>query len=108
MQQLRVRSLDGFGLRDKPLAARAAGAVIQYIHETQRSAADQINALHTYTSGGTMFLDPQTRRNLELLEGSGGTAKASLVAVLDQTRTPMGGRLLRRWISQPLLDIARL
>src|SRR6266545_5677081 len=108
MQQLHVRSLDGFGLRDKPLAARAAGAVIQYIHETQRSAADQINALHTYTSGGTMFLDPQTRRNLELLEGSGGTAKSSLVAVLDQTRTPMGGRLLRRWISQPLLDIARL
>nr|MDQ2996259.1 DNA mismatch repair protein MutS [Chloroflexota bacterium] len=108
MQQLHVRSLDGFGLRDKPLAARAAGAVIQYIHETQRSAADQINALHTYTSGGTMFLDPQTRRNLELLEGSGGTAKASLVGVLDQTRTPMGGRLLRRWVSQPLLDIARL
>jgi DNA mismatch repair protein MutS len=108
MQQLHVRSLDGFGLRDKPLAARAAGAVIQYIHETQRSAADQINALHTYTSGGTMFLDPQTRRNLELLEGSGGTAKASLVGVLDQTRTPMGGRLLRRWISQPLLDIVRL
>jgi DNA mismatch repair protein MutS len=108
MQQLRVRSLDGFGLRDKPLAVRAAGAVIQYIHETQRNAADQINALHTYTSGGTMFLDPQTRRNLELLEGTGGTAKASLVAVLDQSRTPMGGRLLRRWISQPLLDIARL
>ncbi|MEP7190788.1 MAG: DNA mismatch repair protein MutS, partial [Roseiflexaceae bacterium] len=108
MQQLHVRSLDGFGLRDKPLAARAAGAVIQYIHETQRSAADQINALHTYTSGGTMFLDPQTRRNLELLEGSGGTAKASLVGVLDQTRTPMGGRLLRRWVSQPLLDITRL
>jgi DNA mismatch repair protein MutS len=108
MQQLRVGSLDGFGLRDKPLAARAAGAVIQYIHETQRSAADQINALHTYTSGGTMFLDPQTRRNLELLEGSGSKSKASLVAVLDQTRTPMGGRLLRRWISQPLLDIARL
>ncbi|MEO7908103.1 MAG: DNA mismatch repair protein MutS [Roseiflexaceae bacterium] len=108
MQQLHVRSLDGFGLRDKPLAARAAGAVIQYIHETQRSAADQINALHTYTSGGTMFLDPQTRRNLELLEGNGGTAKTSLVGVMDQTRTPMGGRLLRRWVSQPLLDIVRL
>jgi DNA mismatch repair protein MutS len=108
MQQLRVRSLDGFGLRDKPLAARAAGAVIQYIHETQRSAADQINSLHTYTTGGTMFLDPQTRRNLELLEGTGRKSKASLVGVLDQTRTPMGGRLLRRWISQPLLDIQRL
>jgi DNA mismatch repair protein MutS len=108
MQQLRVRSLDGFGLRDKPLAARAAGAVIQYIHETQRSAADQINSLHTYTTGGTMVLDPQTRRNLELLEGNSGKSKASLVGVLDQTRTPMGGRLLRRWLSQPLLDIEQL
>jgi DNA mismatch repair protein MutS len=108
MQQLHVRSLDGFGLRDKPLAARAAGAVIQYIHETQRNAADQINSLHIYTSGGTMLLDPQTRRNLELLEGNSGSAKASLVAALDQTRTPMGGRLLRRWVSQPLLDIPKL
>ncbi|MBK9710404.1 MAG: DNA mismatch repair protein MutS [Kouleothrix sp.] len=108
MQQLRVRSLDGFGLRDKPLAARAAGAVIQYIHETQRSAASQISALRTYTTGGTMFLDPQTRRNLEILAGSGGKAKGSLVGVLDQTRTPMGGRLLRRWISQPLLEIELL
>ena len=108
MQQLRVRSLDGFGLRDKPLAARAAGAVIQYIHETQRGAAGQITALRTYTTGGTMFLDPQTRRNLELLEGTSGKAKGSLVAVLDQTRTPMGARLLRRWLSQPLLDIEQL
>jgi DNA mismatch repair protein MutS len=108
MQQLRVRSLDGFGLRDKPLAARAAGAILQYIHETQRGAASQINSLRAYTTGGAMFLDPQTRRNLELLEGSGGKAKGSLVGVLDQTRTPMGARLLRRWISQPLLDIGQL
>jgi len=108
MQQLRVRSLDGFGLRDKPLALRAAGAVIQYIHETQRGAASQIGALRTYTTGGTMFLDPQTRRNLELLEGASGKTKGSLVAVLDQTRTPMGARLLRRWLSQPLLDIEPL
>ena len=108
MQQLRVRSLDGFGLRDKPLALRAAGAVIQYIHETQRSTASQIAALRTYTTGGTMFLDPQTRRNLELLEGASGTTKGSLVAVLDQARTPMGGRLLRRWLSQPLLEIEPL
>jgi DNA mismatch repair protein MutS len=108
MQQLRVRSLDGFGLRDKPLAARAAGAIIQYIHETQRGAAHQITSLRTYTTGGTMFLDPQTRRNLEILEGNDGKSKASLVGVLDQTRTPMGGRLLRQWISQPLLDIGLL
>jgi DNA mismatch repair protein MutS len=105
LQQFGVRSLDGFGLRDKPLAVRAAGGMLQYIHETQRAAASQITSLRAYTTGGTMFLDPQTRRNLELLEGSGGKAKGALVAVLDQTRTPMGARLLRRWISQPLLDL---
>lgn len=106
--QLRVHSLDGFGLRGKPLAVRAAGAIIQYIHETQRNAASQITSLRTYTNGGTMFLDPQTRRNLELLEGSSGKAKDALVGVLDHTRTPMGGRLLRRWISQPLIDLPQL
>src|SRR5262249_2576498 len=70
--------------------------------------ADQIATIQTYTTGGYMFLDPQTRRNLELLEGSGGRSKGSLVGVLDQTRTPMGARLIRRWLSQPLLDIDRL
>src|SRR5205085_10334741 len=106
--QLQVRSLDGFGVADKPLATRAAGAAIQYIHETQNGAASQITSLHAYTISGYMFLDPQTRRNLELLEGTGGRAKGSLVSVLDHTRTPMGGRLLRRWLSQPLLDVERL
>lgn len=108
MQQLGVRSLDGFGIADKPLATRAAGATIQYIQETQKGAISQITSLHTYTTGGYMLLDPQTRRNLELLEGSGGRVKGSVVGVLDQTRTPMGARLLRRWLSQPLLDIDRL
>lgn len=106
--QLRVHSLDGCGLRDKPLAVRAAGAIIQYIHETQRNAAHQITSLRAYSSGGTMFLDPQTRRNLEILEGSSGKVKDSLVGVLDHTRTPMGGRLLRRWLSQPLIDLEQL
>jgi DNA mismatch repair protein MutS len=108
LHQLRVQSLAGFGVADKPLATRAAGALIQYVHETQNGAAGQIITLRAYTIGGHMFLDPQTRRNLELLEGSGGRSKGSLVGVLDQTRTPMGARLLRRWISQPLLDIDQL
>ncbi|HEX5692159.1 MAG TPA: DNA mismatch repair protein MutS, partial [Roseiflexaceae bacterium] len=107
-QQLRVQALGGFGVADKPLAMRAAGALIQYVHETQHGATNQIATLRAYTIGEHMFLDPQTRRNLELLEGSGGRVKGSLIGVLDQTRTPMGGRLLRRWVSQPLLDIARL
>jgi DNA mismatch repair protein MutS len=108
LRQLRVQTLAGFGLEDRPLAARAAGAALQYIHDTQRHNAAQISTLRVYTTGAFMCLDPQTRRNLELLEGSSGKTKGSLVAVLDRTRTPMGARMLRRWISQPLLDLATL
>ena len=105
-----VRSLEGFGLTaDKKLAIRAAGAIIQYTRETQNGALAQITSLRAYTTSQIMFLDPPTRRNLELLEGSNsGKAKGSLVGVLDQTRTPMGARLLRRWIGQPLLDLEAL
>ena len=108
LQQFRTRSLASFGLDDRPLAQRAAGAAIQYLRETQRSSVAQITTLRAYTSGGFMFLDPQTRRNLELLENNAGKAKGSLVSVIDQTRTPMGARLLRAWLSQPLLDVEAL
>lgn len=103
-QQLGVHSLAGFGLDTKPLATRAAGAILHYIQDTQRGRAAQITMLRVYTTGAFMFLDPQTRRNLELLEGSSGKTKSTLVHVLDYTQTPMGARLLRRWLSQPLLD----
>jgi DNA mismatch repair protein MutS len=108
LHQLGASSLAGYGLADRPLAARACGAIIQYLGETQAGATAHITTLRNYTLGDTMVLDPQTRRNLELLEGTGGRAKGSLVSILDQTRTPMGARTLRRWISQPLLDIAML
>jgi DNA mismatch repair protein MutS len=105
-----VHTLAGFGLsvKDKPLATRAAGALVQYANETQNGAASHLTSLRLYTTSEVMFLDPQTRRNLELLESTGSKAKNSLVGVLDQTRTPMGARLLRRWVSQPLLDLERL
>ena len=107
-QQFGAGSLHGFGLGDKPLAARAAGAVLQYLQETQRSAVAQIDSLRCYSVDAFMFLDPQTRRNLELLESSGARKRGSLIDVLDQTRTPMGARLLRQWVSQPLLEIEPL
>jgi DNA mismatch repair protein MutS len=108
LRQMRASTLAGFGLADKPLAARAAGAIVQYLEETQAGAITHITSIRAYTIGATMVLDPQTRRNLELLEGSGGRAKGSLVGVIDQTRTPMGARTLRRWIAQPLLDLVQL
>ncbi len=109
LRQLRVQSLSGYGLHEYPLATCAAGAIVQYIQQTQRSSAAQINSIRFYTLGSFMFLDPQTRRNLELLESnSTGKVRGSLVGVLDYTRTPMGARLLRRWLAQPLIDLPAL
>ena len=104
-----VASLESFGCEGQALAVRAAGAVIDYLEQTQRSAVGQINTLYTYSTADYMVLDAQTRRNLELYEGGRwGSVNASLLSALDVTRTSMGGRLLRRWLGQPLLDVERL
>lgn len=109
LKQFNVSSLESFGCQHLPLAIRAAGAVLAYIQETQKGLLQQLTSLETYSISGFMTLDPYTRRNLELFEtGRSGLVKGSLLWVLDRTRTPMGGRLLRRWIGQPLLDIAAI
>ena len=101
--------MQGFGLDGKPLAVRAAGGLIQYLRERQPGALALLTSLHTYGSSDFMQLDAATRRNLELTETlRGGEAQGSLLAVLDRTATPMGARLLRRWVSQPLLDRAAI
>ncbi len=108
-EQFGVASLEAFGCERLPLAVRAAGAVIAYLRETQRDALAQMTALETYSTSGFMTLDAHTRRNLELFEsGRSGGVKGSLLWVLDATSTPMGGRLLRRWLAEPLLDLERL
>jgi len=104
-----VERLDGFGCAGKPFAVRAAGALLQYLQDTQQKLLRQIRSLRTYATGQYMALDPQTRRNLELTANTlTGAAEFSLMWVLDQTRTPMGARLLRRWVNQPLLEIAAI
>ena len=104
-----VASLDGFGCQGVPLAVMAAGAIVLYLQETNRLAAAQLTDLRVYSTDSFMALDPATRRNLEILQtGRGGTVSGSLLWALDQTKTPMGGRLLRRWLGQPLLDLAPL
>ncbi|HLH60272.1 MAG TPA: DNA mismatch repair protein MutS [Ktedonobacteraceae bacterium] len=101
-----VASLEGFGCAHLPLAIRAAGAVLAYLQETQKVLLRQLTSLETYFVSEFMTLDAHTRRNLELFEsGRSGSVKGSLLWVLDKTRSPMGGRLLRRWIGQPLLNI---
>ena len=100
-----VATLDGFGCAGKPLAIRAAGAIIYYLRETQKGALAQVVGLSTYSTARFMTLDAATRRNLELTETiRERKAHGSLLGVLDQTLTPMGGRLLRARLAQPLLD----
>jgi DNA mismatch repair protein MutS len=104
-----VATLDGFGLGGRSLAVRAAGAIIQYVADTQKQALNHITGLAAYSTDSFMDLDASTRRNLELTETiRGGSEKGSLLAVLDKTITAMGGRLLRSWLHQPLLEISAL
>ncbi len=105
LDHFRVAALDGFGCAGKPLAIRAAGAILQYLRETQKGALPQIIGLSTYSTMGFMQLDANTRRNLELTETIRDRQKrGSLLGVLDETLTPMGGRLLRTRLTQPLLE----
>ncbi len=101
-----VESLAGYGVEGWPLAVRAAGALVAYLDATQPAALSHLTALHTYHLEDFMALDEATRRALELVATMrDGSVKGSLLWVLDQTRTPMGGRLLRKWILQPLVEL---
>ncbi len=109
LDHLEAASLDGFGLAGLPLAVRAAGGLLHYLAETQRATLGQLSSLRTYSTDEFMTLDVATRRNLELTETlRRGTVQGSLLGVLDSTVTSMGGRRLRRCLSQPLLDLDRL
>jgi hypothetical protein len=104
-----VASLDGFGLRGMALGIRAAGAILQYLGETQPAALKLLTRLSTYSLSEFMTLDAETRRNLELTETlRGGSVKGSLLGVLDHTVTPMGKRLMAQSVSKPLLDVERI
>jgi DNA mismatch repair protein MutS len=104
-----VGTLDGYGCAQLPLAVSAAGAIIHYIQETQKGGLGQITQLATYSTASFMALDMQTQRNLELFQTSRtGSIEGSLLSIIDQTRTAVGGRLLKRWLGQPLLDITDL
>jgi DNA mismatch repair protein MutS len=109
VEHFKVASLEGYGCAQLPLAVRAAGAVIHYIGETQKAVLGQIDRLSTYSTQSFMTIDAQTRRNLELFASARwGTASGSLLSVIDLTKTAMGGRLLKKWLGQPLLDLNQL
>jgi DNA mismatch repair protein MutS len=104
-----VRSLEGYGCAALPLAVGAAGAVLRFLDRTNPALLRTLAPPRTYAPGEFLVLDPSTRRNLELTRGSrGGAIDQSLLAVIDRTRTPMGGRLMRQVLGQPLRNLNRL
>jgi DNA mismatch repair protein MutS len=109
LAHFKVASLAGFGLDGSPLVVAAAAAILQYLQDTQPAALGLLTGLSVYTLDDFMVLDASTRRNLELTETlRSAQEKGSLLGVLDQTATPMGARLLRQWVTQPLLDQAAI
>ena len=105
----RILTLESFGCEDWPLAVSAAGAILGYLGQTQKSARVRLQNLAAYSTRKFMALDERTRHNLELFQGGRQQQRQfSLLAAIDRTRTPMGGRLLRRWLGQPLLELAEL
>jgi len=102
--QFRTRDLAGFGCADKPAAIAAAGALLAYVRETQKSALPHLLSITTEERDAALIMDPATRRNLELDESLAGSSDLTLAGVFDRTATAMGGRLLRRWLHRPLRD----
>ncbi len=101
----RLPHLAGLGLEEHKYATSAAGALMKYLGDTQKNSLEHITTLRFSKSGNRMLLDPNTRRNLELTESLRWKGrKGTLLNLLDKTATAMGGRLLRSWVEQPLLD----
>jgi DNA mismatch repair protein MutS len=105
-EQLGVKSLSGFGCDGLVQGIIAAGTIVHYIQETQKGNPDHIKEIKVYRLGDFMFLDEATTRNLELFKTMRRqSAKGSLFQILDRTITPMGSRLLKRWIGYPLVAL---
>lgn len=109
LNHFKVHNLDGFGLKGMLVAINAAGALLNYLQDTLSLPIDHIRDIQTYTTSHFMSLDRATQRNLELTESlSDGSRRLTLLEILDRTRTPMGARLMRQWIKQPLLSASEV
>ncbi len=108
-EHFRVATLAGYGLEDHPLAVAAAGAILHYVRETQRSSLSHFDAIRFYEQQDTLILDPATLRNLELLEPAfGGTRDTTLLGALDHCVTALGARLLKNWLLRPSVERAEI
>ncbi len=109
IEHFHTLSLDGFGCENMPSAISAAGALIYYLKDTQKQEVEHIKSLSTYSLEDHMILDADTQRNLELMRAlRDGSTKGTLLEVLDETLTPMGGRRLRHDMLRPLLDVKQI
>jgi DNA mismatch repair protein MutS len=105
LQKFRIKSLEGLGCEQLPLAVRAAGGLLEYLEDTQKEGSIALQPLRTYTLSDFMIVDHQTRRNLEITQTvRDGVFHGSLLWALDRTTTAMGSRSLRRWLLQPLIE----
>jgi DNA mismatch repair protein MutS len=107
-KQFDTKELTGFGVDDKPLGLAAAGCLFQYVKDTQRTALPHIRAIICESANKGVVLDAATRRNLELTQNLQGGLDNTLAAILDKSSTPMGSRLLKRWLHFPLQDLTVL
>lgn len=108
-EHCKVQHLDGFGLRGLNAAINAAGALLRYAQDILCLPIHQIEEIKSYTTSHFMTLDRMTQRNLELTHSlQDGTRKNTLLGILDQTLTPMGGRLMQHWVKQPLLSVSEI
>lgn len=104
-EHFKIKNLQSLGLLDYDCGVIAAGALLKYLYETQKTNLEHISAIHPYAVGKYMIIDSSTRRNLELVETLREKQKrGSLLWVLDQTKTAMGARLLRSYVEQPLIE----
>lgn len=109
LEHFGTRTLEAFGWNAISPGVIAAGALLEYLRETQRGSLPHIVRLEQYERGGCLLIDEATRRSLELTRTlRDGTREGSLLAIIDETVTPMGARLLADWLGNPLLDIARI
>src|SRR5687768_4561921 len=108
LDQLRVHGLDGFGLEGRTAAIQAAGGLTTYLRETQKADLAHVRAISYKTSSDCLVMDPITLKHLEVVAGSEGGTKGSLLDEIDRTVTSMGGRLLRAWLLRPLSSLERI
>ena len=105
INHFKTQTLKGFGIEDLRMGIVAAGAVMNYLQESQKANLLHIRKIAPYNTGDFIVLDQSTKRNLEITKSLDGREDGTLFWVLDRTQTPMGGRLLKKWINQPLRTV---